>query len=116
MVAYVLFGNYYSELRDINFVPGFVLLFLSHSSCLRTTICRDESDSHQSAYFVGSKEIIDPLWIVMLMVIGVWLVSYTVYVCLQAMFKEKVGSVKLMKAFWAILLQENLSKKHSSLA
>ena len=61
MVAYVLFGNYYSELRDINFVPGLVLLFLSQSSCLRTTICRDESDSHQSAYFVGSKEIIDPL-------------------------------------------------------
>ena len=116
MVQYVLLGNYYSELRDKNFVPGLVLLFLSQPSCLRTAICRDDSDSHQSAYFVGSEEIIDPLWVVMLMVVGVWLVSYTVYVCLQAMFKKQVESIELIKAFLAILLQENLSKKHSSLA
>ena len=82
------------------------MLFLSQSSCLRTAICRNDSDSHESAYFVGSKEIIDPLWVVMLVVVGVWLVSYTIYVCLQAKFKKIVELVELMKTFLAMLLKK----------
>ena len=59
------------------FLPSFILLFCREFSCFWTSVSWNEPNTHESAHFVTSEEVVDPLWVVVLMVVGVWLMSDT---------------------------------------
>ncbi len=69
--------------------PCFVLLFWSESPSLRASVSGDEANTHKSAHLVASVEVVDALWVVMLVVVRIRLVPHAFNVSFKAVQGKK---------------------------